>query len=66
MDDILTEPLPIATGPRWSLPSDPAPGLGVTVDEAKLARWHANHVSVGQYLPYQRHQLASEDPDWHR
>jgi len=65
VDDILTELLPIATGPRWDLPARPRPGLGIEVDEDKVARWHAHYLEVGSYLPYQRDQLAVEDPAWH-
>jgi L-alanine-DL-glutamate epimerase-like enolase superfamily enzyme len=49
-DDILTEPLPIATGPRWNIPD--APGLGVAVDEAKLQCFHERYRRDGQFLPY--------------
>ncbi len=65
VDDILVEPLPIATGPAWPLPERPRPGLGIEVDEAKVARWHAHYQEVGSYLPYQPDQLAAEDPAWH-
>jgi L-alanine-DL-glutamate epimerase-like enolase superfamily enzyme len=49
-DDILTEPLPIATGPRWGIPD--RPGLGVEVDEEKLAKYHEAYLADGQFLPY--------------
>ena len=49
-DDILTEPLPIAHGPAWGLVE--APGLGVEVDEDKLARYHAAYRRDGQFLPW--------------
>jgi L-alanine-DL-glutamate epimerase-like enolase superfamily enzyme len=49
-DDILTEPLPIATGPRWNIPD--APGLGVAVDEARLQCFHERYRRDGQFLPY--------------
>jgi glucarate dehydratase len=63
--DVLTEPLPIATGPSWPVAEAPRPGLGIEVDEAAVARWHAHYEAVGQYLPYQPEQLAGEDPGWH-
>jgi L-alanine-DL-glutamate epimerase-like enolase superfamily enzyme len=65
-DDVLTEALPIASGPTWTLPAEPRPGLGIDVDEAKVARWHEHYREVGQFLPYQPSQLAAEDPEWHR
>ena len=49
-DDILAEPLPIATGPRWGRIE--APGLGVEVDERKLARYHRDFLDQGQFSPY--------------
>jgi glucarate dehydratase len=49
-DDILTEPLPIARGPTWGRVE--APGLGVEVDEAKLARHHQEYVDHGEFPPY--------------
>ena len=49
-DDILTEPLPIRDGPRWGRPDKP--GLGVEVDEQKLARYHNLYKERGQFLPY--------------
>jgi glucarate dehydratase len=49
-DDILTEPLPIRDGPRWGRPKKP--GLGIEVDEQKLARYHNLYKERGQFLPY--------------
>jgi glucarate dehydratase len=49
-DDILTEALPIARAPTWGRID--APGLGVEVDEAKLARYHQNYVDHGEFPPY--------------
>ena len=49
-DDILTEPLPIATAARWGRID--APGLGVEVDEAKLARYHQAYLDHGEFPPY--------------
>lgn len=48
--DVITEALPIATGPRWG--ASDAPGLGVTVDEDKVAACHAAYLRDGKYLPY--------------
>jgi L-alanine-DL-glutamate epimerase-like enolase superfamily enzyme len=56
--DILTEPLPIATGPRWG-PIE-APGLGVDVDENAVAEAGARYRAEGQYLPWQPDQIAKE------
>ncbi len=50
-DDILRERLPIMDGPDWGLLDQP--GLGVTVDEAKLARYNELYQREGQFLPYQ-------------
>jgi L-alanine-DL-glutamate epimerase-like enolase superfamily enzyme len=48
--DILKEPLPIASGPRWG--AIEKPGLGVEIDEAKLHHYHACYLRHGQFLPY--------------
>jgi glucarate dehydratase len=56
--DILAEPLPIATGPRWGTIDQP--GLGVEVDEDAVADAAARYETVGQYLPWQDDQLAKE------
>jgi len=56
--DILAEPLPIATGPRWG--TIDAPGLGVEVDEDAVAEAAARYDAVGQYLPWRDDQLAKE------
>ena len=57
--DVLTEPLPIATGPRWG--SLDGAGLGVEVDEAAVAEAAGRYRSAGQYLPWQVEQLAKEE-----
>lgn len=49
-DDILVEPLPIATGPKWG--AIEKPGLGVEVDEEKLRRYHEAFLRDGQFLPW--------------
>ena len=51
-DDILTEPLPIASGAWWGRIEQP--GLGVAVDEAKLATYHEAFLRDGQFMPYYR------------
>ena len=48
--DLLAEPLPIAAGPRWGVPE--RPGLGIEVDEAKLAVCAESYRRHGQFLPY--------------
>ena len=47
-DDLLTEPLPIASGPRW--PRGDAPGLGIEVDEDRLRRYHEVYLRNGAFL----------------
>jgi glucarate dehydratase len=49
-DDILTEPLPIATGPRWGMLDKP--GLGVEVDQDRLDRYAEAFRRDGQFLPW--------------
>ena len=49
-DDILTERLPIADGPRWGRIE--APGLGVEVDEDKLMTYHEAYRREGEFPPY--------------
>jgi glucarate dehydratase len=56
--DILTGEIPIATGPAWG-PID-GPGLGVEVSEDAVREAAARYRRDGQYLPWQRHQLAQE------
>lgn len=50
--DILTEPVPIATGPKWG-PIE-RPGLGVEIDMTKLQHYHECYLRDGQFLPYRR------------
>ncbi len=57
--DILTEPIPIASGPRWA--AIEGPGLGVDVDDAALAEAAARYRLEGQYVPWQDYQLAKEE-----
>jgi L-alanine-DL-glutamate epimerase-like enolase superfamily enzyme len=56
--DILTEPLPIASGPRWG--AIDSPGLGVDVDEDAVADAAARYQAEGQYVPWHVEQLAEE------
>lgn len=49
-DDVLTTPLPIASGPRWH--ATDAPGLGVDVSEEKVRYYHEAFLQHGQHLPY--------------
>ena len=49
-DDILTEPLPIATGPKWGRIE--GPGLGIEVDEEKLSHYHEEYVRFGEFPTY--------------
>jgi L-alanine-DL-glutamate epimerase-like enolase superfamily enzyme len=56
--DILTEPIPISTGPRWG--TIDRPGLGVEVDEDAVAEASSRYRTEGQYLPWQDFQIARE------
>ena len=49
-DDILKEKVPVHTQPDWGVPA--GAGLGVEVDDDKLAQYSDNYREVGQYLPY--------------
>jgi L-alanine-DL-glutamate epimerase-like enolase superfamily enzyme len=49
-DDILTEPVPIATGPAWGRIE--AAGLGVEIDEAKLRHYHEAYLRQGEYVTW--------------
>lgn len=51
-EDIIKESLPIATGPRWD--AIEAPGLGITVDKDRVARFHEAYLRDGAYLPFTR------------
>ena len=57
--DILTEPIPISTGPRWGTIDHS--GLGVDVDEDAVAEAAARYHTEGQYLPWQDFQIAREE-----
>jgi L-alanine-DL-glutamate epimerase-like enolase superfamily enzyme len=49
-DDILTERLPIADRPNWGRIDKP--GLGVDVDEDKVARYHEAYRKLGDFPTY--------------
>ncbi|MSP82435.1 MAG: hypothetical protein EXQ94_05765 [Alphaproteobacteria bacterium] len=49
-DDILTETVPITTKPRWGRIEKP--GLGVTVDEDKVAKYNAAWRQHGDFQTY--------------
>lgn len=49
-DDVLATRLPIADGPVWGRLEQP--GLGVVVDEDKVAYYHDAYQRDGQFLPY--------------
>jgi L-Ala-D/L-Glu epimerase len=57
--DILSEPIPIATGPRWGRIE--APGIGVEVDLDAVAEAAARYRAEGQYRPWQHDQLGKEE-----
>jgi L-Ala-D/L-Glu epimerase len=57
--DVLTEPLPIATGAHWGVID--GPGLGVEVDADAVADAAGRYRSEGQYLPWQPYLLGRED-----
>jgi L-Ala-D/L-Glu epimerase len=49
-DDILTETIPIANGPKWGRIE--GSGLGVEVDTNKLQKYHEDYLQLGQFPPY--------------
>jgi L-alanine-DL-glutamate epimerase-like enolase superfamily enzyme len=49
-DDILTERIPIIDGPSWGRIDKP--GLGVTVDEDKVGRYHEDYRKLGDFPTY--------------
>jgi L-alanine-DL-glutamate epimerase-like enolase superfamily enzyme len=57
--DVLTEPIPIASGPSWG--TIEGAGLGVEVDEELVAEAAGRYGIEGQYLPWQDYQLAKEE-----
>jgi L-alanine-DL-glutamate epimerase-like enolase superfamily enzyme len=57
--DVLTNPIPIASGPVWGVIE--GPGLGVEIDDESVAEAAARYRAEGQYLPWQEYQLAKEE-----
>jgi L-Ala-D/L-Glu epimerase len=57
--DVLTEPIPISSGPRWG--TIEGPGLGVDVDDDAVAEAATRYRVEGQYRPWQDYQLAKEE-----
>jgi L-Ala-D/L-Glu epimerase len=57
--DILTEPIPIASGPRWG--AIEGAGLGVDVDDDAVAEAAARYRLEGQYVPWQDFHRATEE-----
>jgi L-Ala-D/L-Glu epimerase len=57
--DVLTEPIPISSGPRWG--TIDGPGLGVDVDDDAVAEAATRFRIEGQYRPWQDYQLAKEE-----
>jgi L-alanine-DL-glutamate epimerase-like enolase superfamily enzyme len=57
--DVLSEPLPIATGAHWGIID--GPGLGVEVDDDAVAEAAGRYRIEGQYLPWQPYLLGRED-----
>ncbi|MFO0990743.1 MAG: mandelate racemase/muconate lactonizing enzyme family protein [Hyphomicrobiales bacterium] len=49
-DDILVDRIPIVDGPNWGRIDKP--GLGVTVDEDKVARYHEAYRKLGDFPTY--------------
>lgn len=49
-DDILTEAIPIATGPKWGRID--RPGLGYEVDLDKVMAFHQDYLRQGDFKPY--------------
>jgi L-Ala-D/L-Glu epimerase len=57
--DVLTEPIPIASGPCWG--TIERPGLGVDVDDDAVAEAASRFQVEGQYRPWQDDQLARKE-----
>ena len=49
-DDILSDTIPITSGPNWGRIEEP--GLGVEVDEDKLMQYHEAYLRDGEFAPY--------------
>lgn len=57
-DDILVKPVPITTGPEWGVPE--GDGIGVEIDQEKLARYHQFYLERGQFQPYDPKLLGTD------
>jgi L-Ala-D/L-Glu epimerase len=57
-DDVLVQPLPIASGPDWGVPE--GAGLSIEVNEEKVRRYHEFYKSRGQFLPYDPDLVGEE------
>jgi L-alanine-DL-glutamate epimerase-like enolase superfamily enzyme len=55
--DVLSDDIPIRSGPHW--PADARPGLGIEIDEERVADAAARYQRDGQFLPYQLGDLRS-------
>ena len=57
-DDIVTEAIPITFGPNWGVPG--GHGIGVKIDEDKLAKYHELFQERGQFQPYDALLIGTE------
>jgi glucarate dehydratase len=57
-DDVLKSPVPIVSGPDWGVPE--GVGLGVEVDENKVACYHEYYKEHGQFLPFDPKLIGKE------
>lgn len=56
-DDILKQPIPIASQPDWGVPE--GSGLGIEVDEEKVGKYHEQYQRIGQFVPYDPNLLGT-------
>jgi glucarate dehydratase len=56
-DDIVTETIPITTGPDWGVPC--GSGIGVEIDQEKLSKYHELYRQNGQFQPYDKKLLGT-------
>jgi L-alanine-DL-glutamate epimerase-like enolase superfamily enzyme len=57
-DDIVTETIPITFGPDWGVPQ--GHGIGVEIDQQKLAKYHELYQKHGQLQPYDPLLIGTE------